>query len=73
MGATVYAFTTSTGKEEFIKKLGASHVVTYSDTDLKGFNALAGQLDVVVNTNSATDPNIINSYLSVIRPEGTLI
>jgi D-arabinose 1-dehydrogenase-like Zn-dependent alcohol dehydrogenase len=33
MGASVYAFTTSTGKEEFIKGLGADHVVTYSDKD----------------------------------------
>jgi uncharacterized zinc-type alcohol dehydrogenase-like protein len=69
LGAEVTVFTTSPGKEQAARDLGAASVVL--STDAEAMDALAGRLDVVVDTASAAHD--VSPYLRTIRVDGTLV
>ncbi|HEX6185215.1 MAG TPA: NAD(P)-dependent alcohol dehydrogenase [Pyrinomonadaceae bacterium] len=69
MGARVTVFSTSPGKEQDARGLGAhDFVVTREPGRLE---ALAGQYDFVLDTVSASHD--INAYLNLLRREGALV
>jgi len=68
MGAHVVLFTTSAGKVEDGKRLGAHEVVVSSDADAMAKHA--SSLDLIVDTVSADHP--IDAYLSLLRLDGTM-
>ncbi len=68
LGAHVVQFTTSAGKAEDAKKLGADEVVVTKDGDDMARHA--GSLDLIVDCVSA--PHDLNAYLSLLRLNGTL-
>jgi uncharacterized zinc-type alcohol dehydrogenase-like protein len=67
-GAHVVQFTTSAGKAEDAKKLGADEVVVTRDAD--AMKAHARSLDFIIDCVSA--PHDINAYLGLLRLNGTL-
>ena len=69
MGAHVVLFTTSAGKVEDGKRLGAHEVVVSSDADAMARHA--STLDLIVDTVSADHP--VDAYLSLLRLDGTLV
>jgi uncharacterized zinc-type alcohol dehydrogenase-like protein len=67
-GAEVTAFSTSTGKEEEARALGAHHFVHSRES--KSMKEVAGSLDFILNTaNADQDWNV---YIQTLRPTGTL-
>ncbi len=69
MGADVTLFTTSAGKVEDGKRLGANHVVISKDADAMA--AEARSFDLIIDTvGSAHD---INAYLLLLKREATLV
>ncbi|MGA3049498.1 MAG: NAD(P)-dependent alcohol dehydrogenase [Terracidiphilus sp.] len=67
-GAEVTAFSTSTGKEEEARALGAHHFV--NNRESKALKEVTGTLDLVLSTiNADQDWGI---YLQALRPTGTL-
>jgi uncharacterized zinc-type alcohol dehydrogenase-like protein len=67
-GAEVTAFSTSTGKEEEARALGAHHFVHSRES--KSMKEVAGSLDFILNTaNADQDWNV---YIQALRPTGTL-
>jgi uncharacterized zinc-type alcohol dehydrogenase-like protein len=67
-GAEVIAFSTSTGKEEEARALGAHHFVHSRES--KSMKEVAGSLDFILNTaNADQDWNV---YIQALRPTGTL-
>lgn len=65
-GAEVYAFTTSAGKVDDIKKWGAKEVIVVDNPDkLKAYKS---KLDYMVSTIPANYD--ITSYASVVKPDG---
>ena len=69
MGADVTLFTTSAGKIEDGKRLGANHVVISKDADAMA--AEARSFDLIIDTvGSAHD---INAYLLLLKREATLV
>ncbi len=67
-GAEVTAFSTSTGKEEEARALGALHFVHSRES--KSMKEVAGSLDFILNTaNADQDWNV---YIQALRPTGTL-
>ncbi len=69
MGARVTVFSTSPGKEQDARRLGAhDFVVTREPGRLE---ALAGQYDFILDTVSASHD--INAYLNLLRREGKLV
>ena len=67
-GAEVTAFSTSTGKEEEARALGAHHFVHSRES--KSMKEVAGSLDFILNTaNADQDWNV---YIQSLRPTGTL-
>jgi len=67
-GAEVTAFSTSTGKEEEARSLGAHHFVNSRES--KAMKDVAGSLDFILNTaNADQDWNV---YVQALRPTGTL-
>jgi len=68
MGAHVVLFTTSAGKVEDGRRLGAHEVVVSSDADAMAKHA--SSLDLIIDTVSADHP--IDAYLSLLRLDGTL-
>ena len=69
MGADVTLFTTSAGKIEDGKRLGANHVVISKDADAMA--AQARSFDLIIDTvGSAHD---INAYLLLLKREATLV
>ncbi len=69
MGADVTLFTTSAGKVEDGKRLGANHVVISKDPD-----AMASQVrsfDLIIDAVAADHD--INAYLALLKREGTLV
>jgi alcohol/geraniol dehydrogenase (NADP+) len=67
-GAEVVAFSTSTGKEEEARALGAHHFVHSRES--KSMKEVAGSLDFILNTaNADQDWNV---YIQALRPTGTL-
>lgn len=68
MGAEVTVFSTSPNKEPDAKKLGAKHFVVTKDP--KNLEAVAGTLDVIVDTVSAHHD--LTPYLNALGVGGTL-
>jgi uncharacterized zinc-type alcohol dehydrogenase-like protein len=67
-GAEIVAFSTSVGKEEEARSLGAHHFVNSRES--KGMKEVAGSLDFILNTaNADQDWNV---YIQALRPTGTL-
>ena len=67
MGAEVTVFSTSPGKEQDAKRLGAKNFVLTREP--KNFAKWAGQLDLIVDTVSA--PHDFTPYLSTLKVGGT--
>lgn len=68
MGAHVTLFTTSPGKIEDAKRLGADDVCI--TTDPAQMAALANQLDFILNTVAA--PHNLDAYLQLLKLNGTM-
>jgi uncharacterized zinc-type alcohol dehydrogenase-like protein len=68
MGAHVVLFTTSPGKAEDGKRLGA-HEVCIS-TDVEQMASYANQLDFILNTVAA--PHNLDAYLQLLKLDGTM-
>jgi uncharacterized zinc-type alcohol dehydrogenase-like protein len=68
MGADVTLFTTSPGKVADGLRLGAHRVCI--STDPQQMEALAGQLDLIINTVAV--PHDLDAYLSLLKRDGTL-
>lgn len=68
MGAHVVLFTTSPGKADDARRLGADEVVV--STDAKAMAACAYCLDFVLDTVSA--PHDLDAYLALLKIDGTL-
>lgn len=68
MGAEVTLFTTSAGKVADGLRLGANRVCISSDSGQ--MKALAGQLDLIINTVAA--PHDLDAFLSLLKRDGTL-
>lgn len=67
-GAQVTAFSSSAGKEEEARALGAHHFVNTRES--KAMREVAGTLDFIVSTINADQD--WNSYIQALRPTGTL-
>ncbi len=67
-GAEVVLFTTSPGKREDGLRLGAHEIVISTDQD--AMQRESGKLDFILDTVSA--PHDVNSYLDLLRRDGTL-
>lgn len=68
MGAHVVLFTTSPGKTEDAKRLGADEVVVSKNDD--EMQKQAGSLDFILNTVAA--PHDLNMYLELLKRDGTM-
>lgn len=68
MGADVTLFTTSPGKAEDARRLGAHHVVISRDADQMAKQA--GSLDFILNTVAA--PHDLNPFMNALRRDGTM-
>ncbi|HEX8669381.1 MAG TPA: NAD(P)-dependent alcohol dehydrogenase [Allosphingosinicella sp.] len=68
LGAHVVAFTTSPGKVEDAKKLGASEVVVSRDADQMGSHT--GSFDFILNTVAA--PHDLNPFLALLKRDGAM-
>jgi uncharacterized zinc-type alcohol dehydrogenase-like protein len=68
MGAEVTLFTTSPGKKEDAKRLGASRVVVSKNED--EMEKAAGSLDFIVDTVAAS--HSLDPYLNTLTRDGTL-
>jgi alcohol dehydrogenase (NADP+) len=69
LGAEVTVFTTSPGKEELARGLGATHVVVSGDEPAMA--SVAQTLDVVIDTVAAD--HALEPYLGALRIDGTLV
>jgi uncharacterized zinc-type alcohol dehydrogenase-like protein len=69
MGAHVTVFSTSNSKEADARRLGADDFVVTKDP--KNLEALAGQLDFIIDTVSA--PHDLNSYLTTLKRHGVMV
>ena len=69
MGAEVTLFTTSPGKADDARRLGAHHVVLSKDPDAMG--AQNGRFDLVLDCVAAKHD--IESYLWLLKRDGTLV
>ena len=67
-GAEITAFSTSPGKEEEARALGAHHFV--NSLESKNMKEAAGSLDFILNTANADQD--WGAYLQLLRPGGTL-
>jgi alcohol dehydrogenase (NADP+) len=68
-GARTVLFTTSPGKTEDARRLGADEVVISKDVDAMA--AQANSFDLILNTVSASHD--VNAYLSLLKRDGKLI
>lgn len=68
MGAEVVAFTTSEGKREAARALGADAVVNSRDT--AQMRAHAGSFDFILNTVAA--PHVLDAYTALLKRDATL-
>lgn len=68
MGAQVSLFTTSPGKAEDAKRLGASEIIISRDADQMAKHA--DTLDFIVNTVSA--PHDLNPFMNTLRRDGAM-
>ncbi len=69
MGAEVTLFTTSPGKADDARRLGADHVVLSKDPDAMG--AQAGRFDFILDCVAAKHD--IEAYLRLLKRDGTLV
>ncbi len=69
MGAEVTLFTTSAGKVEDGRRLGADSVTISRDP--AAMQAVAGQFDLIIDAVAA--PHDINVYLGLLKRDGTLV
>jgi D-arabinose 1-dehydrogenase-like Zn-dependent alcohol dehydrogenase len=71
LGCHVTAFTSTPGKEEFIKKFGAHEVRSSSNAEelKKG----ASEFDVMINTLSIANDKMFGLYLDLTAADGTFI
>ncbi len=69
MGAEVTVFTTSKGKVDDAKELGAKHVVISKDEDQ--MTAVAGTLDLIINTVAAAHD--LDQYMHTLTRDGTMV
>ena len=69
MGADVTLFTTSAGKAEDARRLGANHVVLSKDPDAMA--SQAGRFDFILDCVSAQHD--INAYLALLKRDGALV
>jgi uncharacterized zinc-type alcohol dehydrogenase-like protein len=69
MGAHVVLFTTSPGKSEDAKRLGANEVVLSKNADEMG--RYAGSLDIIIDT--VATKHDINAYIALLKRDGTLV
>jgi uncharacterized zinc-type alcohol dehydrogenase-like protein len=69
MGCEVTLFTTSPGKAEDARRLGASRVIVSRDAG--EMSAAAGSLDLILDTVSA--PHDVDALLQTLRRDGTLV
>ena len=68
MGAEVTLFTTSPGKAEGARKLGASRIVV--STDDEAMAAVAGTLDFIVNTVAAS--HNLDPFVAALKRDGVM-
>lgn len=68
MGAEVVLFTTSPGKVDDAKRLGADHVVISKDEEQ--MKAWRNRLDFILNTVAA--PHDLDAYMELLRLDGTM-
>lgn len=68
-GASVTLFTTSPGKTEDARRLGADDVVVSKDAEAMA--AHAGQYDFIIDTVSASHP--MERYLGLLRLDGVIV
>ena len=68
-GAHVTQFTTSPGKEDDARRLGADEVVLTRDPD--ALKTLAGSFHFILDTVSA--PHDLNMYLNLLRRDGSMV
>ena len=68
-GAHVTQFTTSPGKEEDARRLGADEVVLTRDPE--ALKALAGTFHFIIDTVSA--PHDLNMYLTLLKRDGSMV
>ncbi len=68
-GAHVTQFTTSPGKEEDARRLGADEVVLTRDPE--ALKALAGTFHFIIDTVSA--PHDLNMYLNLLKRDGSMV
>lgn len=69
MGATVTVFSTSPGKEQDAKRLGAHHFVLSKEP--KVMQSLEGSFDFILDTIAASHD--VNPYLNLLRRDGVLV
>jgi alcohol dehydrogenase (NADP+) len=69
MGARVTLFTTSPGKSEDAKRLGADEVVISKDAEAMGKHALS--FDFILDTVAADHD--VNAYLALLKRDGTMV
>jgi uncharacterized zinc-type alcohol dehydrogenase-like protein len=67
-GAEVTAFSTTLGKEEEARALGADHFINSRET--KAMKTVTGKLDFILNTANADQD--WNNYIAALRPTGKL-
>jgi len=67
-GAEVYAFSTSTGKEDEARALGAHHFINGRET--KALKDVAGALDFLITTVNADQD--WSTFLGTLRPNGVM-
>jgi alcohol dehydrogenase (NADP+) len=69
MGAEVTLFTTSPGKEDDARRLGATHVVI--STDRKAVKARARTFDLIINTVAVSMD--LDPYVNALTLDGTMV
>ena len=69
LGAEVTLFTTSPGKEEDARRLGADHVVL--STDRAAMKAVRRSLDLIINTVAV--PMNLDPYIMALSLNGTMV
>lgn len=69
MGAEIVLFTTSPGKAEDARRLGATETVVSTDRDAMARHAR--RLDLIIDTVSA--PHDLDPYLTLLKRDGTLV
>jgi alcohol dehydrogenase (NADP+) len=69
MGAKVTLFTTSPGKADDARALGADEVVISTDAEAMG--AARGSLDLIIDTVAA--PHDLDPYVAILKRDGALV